>query len=215
MQRRSKVAGFTLIELLIALALLALTATLAWRGLDIVTRQRDALQVREALTQDMQRTVAQIQADFDYLIDPRTLGAGVNLEAVQERDGVLTLLRSPRNGGADIEMVRYVVFKGKLKRVSFKLPDAIAVFAAVNNGELGAKDAKNLLDAQGELKVEVWRDAGASGKRWAPLADPNATPSAAEGTPVAPPARMQAIRLKFTLSEGRALEKVFLLERSA
>ena len=209
--------GFTLIELLVALALLALTATLAWRGLDIVTRQRDSLQAREALTQDMQRSFAQLQADFDYLIDPRNLGAGVNTEAVLERDGVLTLLRSPRNGSAEIEMVRYVVFKGKLKRVSFKVPDALAVFAAINNGELGAKDAKNLLEAQGDLQLEAWRESGIAARRWAPINAGVAPAPApvAEGAPAALPSRILAVRLRVTVSEGRTLEKVFLLERSA
>jgi hypothetical protein len=170
---------------------------------------------------------AQLQADFDHLIDGRSLGAGPSFEAVSQRDGVLTLLRKPRNGATEIEMVRYAVSSNKLYRISYRVSDSLAALAAMNDNALGVKDAKLIFEPAVRLETEAWREAGETGRRWALLAPPQApaAPAVVQIPGVGPVAaaplvtpRMLGARVRLALSEipgeTRSVDKVFLLERA-
>lgn len=59
--------GFTLVELLIAIALMALMATLSWRGIDGMTRAQSRMQEQAQEVLALQAGLAQWGADLDAL----------------------------------------------------------------------------------------------------------------------------------------------------
>ena len=60
--------GFTLIELLVAIAVMAIMAGLAWRGLDAMLRTRTQVQTYSEQLQALQIGLAQWSADLDALL---------------------------------------------------------------------------------------------------------------------------------------------------
>ena len=60
--------GFTLIELLVAIAVMAIMAGLAWRGLDAMLRTRTQVQTYSEQLQALQVGLAQWSADLDALL---------------------------------------------------------------------------------------------------------------------------------------------------
>jgi general secretion pathway protein J len=64
----SRAAGFTLIEMLVAIALLAVIAVLAWRGLDATVRGRDDVTSNLAETRLLGRYFSQLQYDMLNLV---------------------------------------------------------------------------------------------------------------------------------------------------
>lgn len=67
--RWARSAGFTLIEVLVALAVMAVLAGLAWRGLDGMVRARDGSQQALERTARLNTILAQWQQDLDALHD--------------------------------------------------------------------------------------------------------------------------------------------------
>lgn len=65
--------GFTLVEVMIALFVLALMAAMAWQGVDVVIRSRDAVQARSEALLRLQSTLGQWQADLQAAIDTQVV----------------------------------------------------------------------------------------------------------------------------------------------
>ena len=64
---RHRMRGFTLIELLVAISLMALMATLSWRGLDGMTRAQTQMRQHSDAVLALQAALAQWGADLDAL----------------------------------------------------------------------------------------------------------------------------------------------------
>jgi general secretion pathway protein J len=62
-------SGFTLVEVLVALVLMALLSGMAWRGLDGISRTRDASQARVELSLRLNTVLAQWEQDLQSLYD--------------------------------------------------------------------------------------------------------------------------------------------------
>jgi general secretion pathway protein J len=68
-------AGFTLVEVLVAMLVLALVATLAWRGIDTMARSRDASRNAVDASQRLGTVLAQFERDLAELHDSGVLPA--------------------------------------------------------------------------------------------------------------------------------------------
>jgi general secretion pathway protein J len=111
----SDARGFTLIELLVAIAILALIAVLAWRGLDQIVRGRDA--IMESMADE--RVMALL---FDQVaIDARQAATDdeVGRPAISFSAGRLQIVRraEPPGVAPGLQVVRYVLGNGHITRL--------------------------------------------------------------------------------------------------
>lgn len=101
--RRRAVRGFTLVELLVALFVLALMAGMAWQGVDLLMRSRDATQQRLDRLLRLQSVLAQWEADLRQVADTQAMpaldfdGASLRLTRLQG-DGVQLVVWTLRGG---------------------------------------------------------------------------------------------------------------------
>jgi len=112
--RRPRSAGFTLIELLVAIAILAVVALLAWRGLDQVARGRATL----SRTMESERALSQLydQMHSDLL---QTVGDDeISAPPIRAMQGSLNLVRELRIPGQTtrLQVVRYQLQNGHIVR---------------------------------------------------------------------------------------------------
>ena len=117
--------GFTLIEILVAVAVLGMLGVLAWRGLDVLTRERQRIEEGIADTERIVRTLEQISRDVEeHVADVQHMGRAGPATALPlsfeiERSGsgsaALRILRH-RPGGSGVVWVRYGVEGGRLER---------------------------------------------------------------------------------------------------
>jgi prepilin-type N-terminal cleavage/methylation domain-containing protein len=234
--------GFTLIELLVALALLAVASSLAWQGLSSIGNHRDRVEAQRARSMQIERTIAQLQADIDMLVVSATPTTQPLPPSAQRRGDSLLLLRWPRQmqGQLDssVELVSYKVKAGQLQRtVLGRAIDPLGVLAAASDPETAERKGLAVLRSAVKLQMQIWQDG-----QWQPMPaeepaadtqkndnprDPVAKnpvegkDGAETGTntvsPGATPARPlpRAIKLQIELTEGRSIERVFLIQGAA
>lgn len=107
MTRRTADRGFTLIEVLIALFILALMAAMAWRGVDVVVKSRDAARAHTEALLRVQTVLGQWEADVHQAVQTQVLPAF-------DFDGATMRLTRSRPGG--VEVVAWSVRGGRLWR---------------------------------------------------------------------------------------------------
>src|ERR1700754_1753260 len=115
-QRRAiaRASGFTLIEMLVAIALLAVIAILAWRGLDATVRGRDDVTSNLAETRLLGRYFSQLQFDMMNLVTPdEVFGPPLRI-----RRDELVLIRhlGVGNSPTQVQVVRYQLKGHQLMR---------------------------------------------------------------------------------------------------
>lgn len=115
--------GFTLLEVVVAVALMAVLATLSWRGLDSVLRTRERLTVASDDMRALTAVFAQLEEDLRSSWSARAFGFADRLPLNFSRATVdsppgLDLLRE--SGGRDealrMQAVSYRLREGRLER---------------------------------------------------------------------------------------------------
>lgn len=106
--------GFTLIELMVALAVLAVVAVLAWRGLDQVARGRDGLVRAMSDERALSQVFDQIHSDLMLAVRDDEISA----PAVRNQPDLLVLVRELDIPGqqAGLQVIRYVLRDGHVWR---------------------------------------------------------------------------------------------------
>lgn len=103
--------GFTLVELLVALFVLALLATLSWRGIDGMIRARQQTEARADEVLALQTGLAQWGADLEAIVEFAPLGA------LDWNGRVLRLTRRSSLSPADgVRVVGWTRREGRLLR---------------------------------------------------------------------------------------------------
>ncbi|MCG1041158.1 prepilin-type N-terminal cleavage/methylation domain-containing protein [Mycetohabitans sp. B8] len=108
--------GFTLIELLVAIAILAVIAVLSWRGLDSITRSREAI----SRSMEDERVLAQL---FDQLrADARQAAtddqAGAAAVAIGNGELRIVRLLFAQDSAPRLQVVRYRLDNGQIIRLA-------------------------------------------------------------------------------------------------
>ncbi|WP_343550117.1 prepilin-type N-terminal cleavage/methylation domain-containing protein [Ralstonia sp.] len=153
--------GFTLLELLVAISLLAILAVIAWRGLDSMTRTREALAQRDERIEALKTAYAQFDADCTQLADPSTLSRSpVELDANR-----VLMVRDRHDDGQPPawQVVLYRVVNGQLERLQSPLitnrSDLRGALDNVRQGGSGAARYR-LADAVDSISARAWIEPG-------------------------------------------------------
>ncbi|MPQ85857.1 prepilin-type N-terminal cleavage/methylation domain-containing protein [Pseudomonas sp. MAFF 730085] len=153
--------GFTLIEVMVAIMLMAVVSLIAWRGLDAVTRTDSHLQASTEQTEQILRTLNQLERDL-------ALRASVELRAPnltgQEAEPApvpaVISVRSADNQRFRLDVIRSAASVDGLQRVRWWLKGETLYRAAAPARSHYPLPAPNegvaVLDKVSDLQVRVW-----------------------------------------------------------
>lgn len=132
---RNRQAAFTLVELLVALAIFAILAGFAYRGLNAMLETREALAEESRKWRDISVFVGRIERDLSAVLDRTALGASgtqlapvsSSIEATDGREGLaLTRSGAPlhENALAAPQRIAYRLNGGSIQRLAWNSVDA-------------------------------------------------------------------------------------------
>ncbi|WP_347900606.1 type II secretion system protein GspJ [Pseudomonas purpurea] len=156
--------GFTLIEVMVAIMLMAIVSLIAWRGLDSVTRADTHLQASSEQTEELLRTLNQLERDVALragieLVEPRRPGTeaepseappAVTVRSAEGKGFRLDLIRTSAQSEGGLQRVRWWLKGDTLYRAAaearshYPLPapaQGVAVLGQVTSLELRVWDA--------------------------------------------------------------------------
>lgn len=100
--------GFTLVEVLVALVVMSIMATMAWKGIDTLTKSREIAQARLSQTMRLQTMLSQWELDLRALQDSKS-----EVPALAFDGGSLSLTRSQPEG---MQVVVWTLREGNVYR---------------------------------------------------------------------------------------------------
>lgn len=127
---RDRQRAFTLVELLVSLAIFALLATFAYRGLNMMLESRAALERESRKWRDVALFVGRIERDLGAVLERRAVGASGTpqaavsslIDATTAREGLaLTRAGNPlhENALAAPQRIAYRLREGRVERLSW------------------------------------------------------------------------------------------------
>lgn len=155
-------AGFTLIEVMVAIMLMAIVSLIAWRGLDSVTRADTHLQASTAQTEELLRTLHQLERDIALRVsielrepdltnndDGPPAGPGaITVRSADNQTFRLDVIRSAAAQQAGLQRVRWWLKGQTLYRAAAPASDRYPLPAP--------KEGVAVLDSISDLQVRVW-----------------------------------------------------------
>ncbi len=199
--------GFTLIELLVAITVLAIVATLGWRGLDSIVRSRVSLNAELERTRGLQLAFAQMQSDCDQIAKAESIGNRTPLSA---EPGRLTMVRMvfAENQPSRVQVVAYRISDGVLTRREFPatrdLKELDGTWTAAMN-DVATVPAVTLYDGVDEMNLRTWVEN--IGWRASAAGQTNAMP----GSPTDAADATTGLEVTLRLGNEANLVKIFLL----
>jgi len=208
--------GLTLVELLVAISVLAFIALLGWRGLDAISRARDALNSELAQTRGLQLAFAQLQADCANAADAGTLDGRSPLAIDSGRITIARRIR-PESQAGMLQLVTWRLRDGALTRE--ESPPTRDLEQLESYGQFAAGGGARpvtLRSGVAAMNLRVWTDDGRGWRSWTP---PSATALTSRGALMNPGAGTTAMQtvwsglevsLQMTGTEA-PMTKVFML----
>jgi general secretion pathway protein J len=190
---RSRESAFTLVEVLVAVAIMALVATIAWRGTAAMTDAEAKLAAESARWQQLDAFVARLEGDVRLAL-PRSARNGANREpawwtSVDDAQGN-SMLRFTRAGpdaldepGVGGQRVGYRLRGGRIE---------VSYWPHVDNPSSAAPATYALVDGIARFRVQNLTKDDAFSDRWPVPGD-------------APLPR--ALRVEITLADGSVIER--------
>jgi general secretion pathway protein J len=198
MPRHRAAAGFTLVEVLVALALMALLAGLAWRGIGGVASAKQASERRVDQTLRMGTLLAQWEQDLQSVQDTALV------PALAFDGGTLRLVRRQQDG---LQVVAWSLRSGRWMRWSGPV---VTQGTALQEAWLASQQLLGNEPAQLTLLegVEAWQVYFYRGNAWSNAqssADVAPVPAAGASGPAPAPRSLlpTGVRLVLTLQDGR------------
>lgn len=181
-RRRGRARGFTMIEVLVALFVLALMAGMAWQGVAMVLRSREASQLRMERLLRVQAVLTQWEADLRQLVDTQVVPAlnfdGANLRLTRLQAEGVQLVTWTLRGNTLTRWAAPVTRRGEALQEAWMRSQQLL---GSEPGTLAALDGVAQLQLYYfDLSSSAWRNAQSSGdQEGLEAAEPPATDGAA------------------------------------
>jgi general secretion pathway protein J len=193
--------GFTLIEVLVALMIMAVLSTLAWRGIDGIVRARDISQAQLDRSLRLNTVMAQWDQDLSSLFDtpavPYLSFDGSSLRLVRRTtEGVQLVAWS-------LEGTQWLRWAGPVVTRVAELQDSWMRSQQLLGNE---KDQLVLLDGVTEVQIQFFRENGWSN----PQSSGDVAPATTGGDAQRREASLYGVRLVLALGEQRLTRDVAL-----
>jgi general secretion pathway protein J len=196
--------GFTLVEVLVALMIMAVLSTLAWRGIDGIVRARDISQAQLDRSLRLNTVMAQWDQDLSALFDtpavPYLSFDGSTLRLVRRStEGVQLVAWS-------LEGTQWLRWAGPVVTRVAELQDSWMRSQQLLGNE---RDQLVLLDGVTDVQIQFFRENGWSN----PQSSGDVAPATAGGDAQRREASLYGVRLVLALGEQRLTRDVALALR--
>lgn len=197
MKRQQRLSGFTLVEVLVALAVMAVIAALAWRGVDGMLRAREGTRASLDRTTRLNTVLTQWEQDLQAVFDTQGIVPAIAFDGQTLR---LTRLAAGGSAADGVQLVAWSLRSGVWQRWA---SPGVTRWAALQEHWLASQQLLGneaqqlrLLDGVDEWQVYFYRggrktNAQSSGDVVAVPASPAASPPAAGAS--APPRMREAL----------------------
>jgi len=200
--------GFTLLELLVAISVLAIVSTIAWRGLDSLIGTRARLEPEGEEVRALLTAFGQLERDLAQITTPAVFALStspVNVRATTQGPVIEILRIAPTTVVAptSIQTVFWRVADGALLR---QASAPRRTFDPIADEQLSSAP---LLRNVRSMRVRLWRDV-----TWVDPIAPGAAeppPSVAPGTPGLLVPVPQGVEVTIERNDGRTFRRVLLV----